>query len=336
MLLFVLCTVGALAQSPPPLFKLGGRVMLDTNQVISEPRDPDAPWLDIRRARVHAYLQPHEGVKAKLDFNLEKMSIHDLYVDLGPKTLRARVGRSKTPISNAFLESSQVLPFAERPMMHDVLQSSRYQGVGLMSSHDKVFAEIAGGQVDLFQPDVASTEGYAHVIVKPVDVLWLTGSTGVGSHKALQPEFVTAAGTEWASVEPLTGLGTRSTLGIAAWPDRWRIDSEVFLLTGTALEPLTAMGAYGGLLFMITGEPNPFSKQAKAESPMPKGPGAFEVGARLEHVQAWGATTAQSTAVTGGLTWYAHPNVKWLANVVWTDLPARDETALILRWQANG
>jgi hypothetical protein len=325
----------AFATTTPPI-RASGRVMLDTRRVLDEPRADDDPWLDIRRARIQAHVRPAEHVYGKFDWNLETMSVHDLYADLGPDALQVRVGRSKTPISATFLESSLHLPFAERPMMHDVLGSGRYHGVGVSHRTERWVVEAAGGQVGPFEPATASTEGYAHALASPADTWWISASTGIGHHRAAQPIFVTAAGTEWATSPVLEGFGTRSTAGVVFAPGPWRFGGELMGRTLAGPEQrLRSLGGYAEVLVRLTGESNPYGKRLIVERPLPEGPGAFEVGARIEHAGVDGVVVAAATSGTAGLTWYPHDRVKWINNLVVTDLPERDEVAVVVRWQVD-
>ncbi|MFT4977452.1 MAG: hypothetical protein ACI8S6_003357 [Myxococcota bacterium] len=328
--------VPARPRQKPPL-QLLGRVMLDTNRTLDPAAPDDQPWLDIRRARFQLKYKPIDEVRLKLDWNLEKMVIHDLYGDFGTDTYWVRVGQSKMPVSAAFLESSLHLPFAERPMLHDVLQNGRFVGGNLMTSHEHFFAEIAGGQTRPFDSEAGSTEVYLHGIWKPVDGIWASGAVSVGDQVALVPEFVSVSGAEWATVsQPVTGLAERATLGGSMWSAPLRFDIEGMGLWGEADEPLSVVGGYAEVLWMITGEEHRYAKTPTPNNPIHSGLGAFELGLRYEKLWSRGVVDGEASAVTGGLTWFAHKHIKVPFNLVYTQTPVWNETTLVVRFQASG
>ncbi|MFT4628395.1 MAG: phosphate-selective porin [Myxococcota bacterium] len=66
------------------------------------------------------------------------------------------------------------------------------------------------------------------------------------------------------------------------------------------------------------------------------GLGAFELGLRYEKLWSRGVVDGEASAVTGGLTWFAHKHIKVPFNLVYTQTPVWNETTLVVRFQASG
>lgn len=275
-------------------FQFGGRIMYDYNKAeLNGVTDEDG--FNLRRGRVYAKGNIAKNWQFKTQFNTNGSGVEDLYLRYTGwgKGATVTIGNQKMPFGLEELTSSKDISVLERSAITERYAVGRSEGV--------VFSGKGGNQTyalgvftdDVNEDDAGEETGFAaRYTIAPVK----TDSS------------VVHLGVAYKDIDETSALGFE--LGAVAGP--FHIQAEYVDGEEGANDDLSGYYVQAG--YILTGESRPY-KDGVFKRVSPKGnAGAWEVVARYEDGDGNHSDielgTSDSSAMTLGLNWYAHKNVK--------------------------
>ncbi len=335
--------------------RIGGRLQTDLNWALEkEPFDGLLGELDdnveVRRARLHVqgFMWERVEYKFEVDFAGGSVGAKDMYLGVLGWPVTARFGHLKEPFSLEMLTSSRFIVFVERslvslfaPERNTGLLVVGYFNDGRSSWQAGVFRETDGfasspgdnynftGRVTHAAIASADSRSLVHLGLglqhKELDGV-LRLSTRPGDHSAprvIEVE-IPAGSANYVSLEAAANIGS---LGLQAeYLSAW-VESE-------ARNNPHLYGYYLQGSYFVTGENRPYDRglwvRPSPKQNFPGGPGAWEITLRYALVDLTGGLEhgpGRLWNLTTGLNWYWNPNVRFLLNHEYAQLPQTDTSA---------
>lgn len=267
------------------------------------------------------------------------------------KGLEIQAGHMKLPVSGEFLTTAAKTDFVERALLATHIGPARDWGVMVQGEGDWVLLQAGVFKGDgRTRRDRSGTTGVARLVFDVARGLELGGSASLADVEAEEagpgldprPKGIVGEGPSGflfydrhfvqgrrrrVGVE---GVYRRGPLGLSG---EWLQAREERKGQGSGLDDLPAQvatGWYAGATWLVTGEKK--DNTIRPKRPLPRGPGAIEVGARLEMFRfdddgessgfegagnrARNIRPAGDRIVTGGLTWWPVAWLRFMGNVV--------------------
>jgi phosphate-selective porin len=267
------------------------------------------------------------------------------------KGLDVQAGHMKVPVSAEFLTSAARTDFVERSLLATHIGPARDWGVMVQGERDWVLVQagvfLGDGRT---RRDRSGTTGVARLVFDVVRGLELGGSASLADVEAeaagpgLDPRAKGIVGEGPAGFLfydrhfvqgqrrrlGLEGVYRRGPVGLSG---EWLRAREERRGQGSVLDDLPAQvatGWYAGATWLLTGEKK--DNTIRPRRPLPRGPGAIEVGARWETFRfdddgpssgfegagnrARNIRPAGDRIVTGGLSWWPVAWLRFMGDVV--------------------
>jgi phosphate-selective porin len=308
---------------------------------------------ELRRARIGLEARYRRlSLEVDVDPQDEGDELKDLLanLDLG-RGLELQFGHFKLPVSFEFLTSASRIDFVERSLLSTHIGPARDWGAMLVVERGPVTVEAGAFLGDgRTRRDRSETTSVLRAVVEPLDGLEVGGSASLADVEAEpagpgldpRPKGILGegpSGFEFYERHFVHGqrlrfgaeaVYRRGRFGLAA---EWLRAREERLAQGSVLDDLPAQvatGWYAGATWLLTGEKKDNSIRPKR--PFPRGPGAVEIGARLERFRfdddgpdagfegagnrARNIRPASDRIVTGGLSWWPVSWLRLMGNVL--------------------
>jgi len=274
-------------------FEFGGRIMYDYNK--SELNgETDEDDFDLRRGRVYAKGNIAKNWAFKTQFNTNGDGVEDLYLRYTGwgKAANITIGNQKMPFGLEELTSSKDISVLERSAITERYAVGRAEGVQL---HGNMGNSSYG--VGVFTDDETDSE------------------VGFAARYAIAPvksdNAVLHFGVAYKDIDEESALGIEAALATGPF----HIQAE-YVDGEEGSDDLSGYYLQAGYIF--TGESRPYKDGIfKRVAPEGKG-GAWELVARYEDGDGDHSDielgSADASAYTLGLNWYAHKNVKFGIN----------------------
>jgi phosphate-selective porin len=267
------------------------------------------------------------------------------------KGMTLTAGHMKLPVSAEFLTSASRIDFVERALLATHIGPARDWGVMLEGERGPLLAQagvfLGDGRT---RRDRSETTGVGRLVFEPVDGLELGGSASFADVEAEpsgpgfdpRPKGILGEGPAGFDFYErhfvngqrrrlgLEGSYRRGPLGFAG---EWMQAREERLGQGSVFDDLPAQVTTGWAAqatWLVTGEEK--DNNIRPRRPLFRGPGAIELGIRLEHLhfdddgpdegfegagnRARNIRPAADRIVTGGLSWWPVDWLRFMGNVV--------------------
>jgi phosphate-selective porin len=340
-------------------FQLGGYVQGDFRSYHDwEAGDEDTGLLrsdaaELRRARI-GFEARYRRLTLELDVDPQDAG-DELKNALGnlrlAKGLELQAGHFKVPVSAEFLTSASKTDFIERSLLATHIGPARDWGIMLQGERDWLLVQAGAFKGDgRTRRDRSGLTGVGRIVLAPVKGLELGGSASLadvdaepaGPNLDPRPKGVVGEGPSgFVFYEPHFVQGQRRRLGFEASYRRgpvglqgeWLRAREEREGQGSVLDDLPAQlatGWYAGATWLLTGEKK--DNTIRPKRPLPRGPGAIEIGARIEMFRlddagadqgfegagnrARNIRPAGDRILTGGLSWWPVAWLRFMGNVL--------------------
>jgi phosphate-selective porin len=340
-------------------FQLGGYVQADFRSYHDwEAGDEDTGLLrsdtaELRRLRI-GFEARYRRLKLELDVDPQDVGdeLKNALANLRlAKGLEVQVGHMKVPVSAEFLTSAARTDFVERSLLATHIGPARDWGVMAQGERDWLLVQagvfLGDGRT---RNDRSETTAVSRIVFQPARGLELGGSASLADVEAeaagpgLDPRAKGIVGEGPAGFVfydrhfvqgqrrrlGLEGSYRRGPVGLSG---EWLRAREERKGQGSVLDDLPAQvatGWYAGATWLLTGEKK--DNTIRPRRPVPRGPGAIEIGARVEMFEfdddgpssgfegagnrARNIRPAGDRIVTGGLSWWPVAWLRFMGNVV--------------------
>lgn len=308
---------------------------------------------ELRRARIGLEARYRRlTIEVDVDPQDEGDELKDLLGSLRlAKGLELQAGHFKLPVSLEFLTSAARTDFIERSLLATHIGPARDWGVMLQAEGDWLLVQGGAFKGDgRTRRDRSETTGVGRLVFMPGKDLELGGSVSFAEVEAepagpnLDPRPKGVVGEGPSGFEfyerhfvqgprRRVGLEGRWRRGPVGFSAEWLQAREAREGQGSVLDDLPAQiatGWYAGGTWLLTGEKK--DNTIRPRRPLPRGPGAIEIGARYEMFRfdddgpdagfegagnrARNIRPAADRILTGGLSWWPVSWLRFMGNVV--------------------